>query len=108
MISLDNTTLVFGIIVLLLALITPWINIFVRRPKVEWSGQPDDGEDALADDKAESAVSEQTLPPISIVITPHENAMELEENLPLFLNQDSFLSCEIFPTFEDDITILFR
>lgn len=88
MISLDNTTLVFGIIVLLLALITPWINIFVRRPKVEWSGQPDDGEDAPADDKAESAVSEQTLPPISIVITPHENAMELEENLPLFLNQD--------------------
>ena len=51
MISLDNTTLVFGIIVLLLALITPWINIFVRRPKVEWSGQPDDGEDAPADDK---------------------------------------------------------
>lgn len=88
MISLDNTTLVFGIIVLLLALITPWINIFVRRPKVEWSGQSDDGEDAPADDKAESAVSEQTLPPISIVITPHENAMELEENLPLFLNQD--------------------
>lgn len=88
MISLDNTTLVFGIIVLLLALITPWINIFVRRPKVEWSGQPDDVEDAPADDQAESTVSEQTLPPISIVITPHENAMELEENLPLFLNQD--------------------
>lgn len=33
-------------------------------------------------------VLRETLPPISIIITPHENARELEENLPLFLEQD--------------------
>lgn len=88
MISLDNTTIVFGIIVLLLALITPWINIFVRRPKVECDEWHDNEEEDDGDNNEKETESKENLPPISIVITPHENARELDENLPLFLNQD--------------------
>lgn len=88
MISLDNTTIIFGAIVLLLALITPWINIFVRRPRVEGNELQGDENSEAGDKTEEGNGARETLPPISIIITPHENARELEENLPLFLEQD--------------------
>lgn len=88
MISLDNTTIIFGAIVLLLALITPWINIFVRRPRVEENELQGDENSEVGDETEEGNGAGDTLPPISIIITPHENARELEENLPLFLEQD--------------------
>nr|WP_242403131.1 glycosyltransferase [Prevotella scopos] len=40
---------------------------------------------------AESIVSDEqqpNLPPITIILTPHDNAQELAKNLPLYLNQD--------------------
>lgn len=87
MISLDNTTIIFGAIVLLLALITPWINIFVRRPRVEGNELQGDENSEAGDETEEGNGARETLPPISIIITPHENARELEENLPLLLEQ---------------------
>ena len=47
----------------------------------------EEGKETIAelDDKAEEHPS---LPPISIIFTPHDNAQELAKNLPLYLNQD--------------------
>lgn len=73
MIIIDNLTIILSAIVVILAVVTPWINVLARRPGIRTSGR-DDETDAH--------------PKISIVITPHENARELGENLPLFLSQD--------------------
>lgn len=72
MISIDNITIICGAVVLFLAIVTPWINIFIRKPKMN-------------DDEPEDNF---TFPPISVIITPHDNAAELDKNLSLFLNQD--------------------
>lgn len=76
MIVIDNISIIVGAIVLVIALVTPWISIFVRRP------HPKQYE--IDDSKKEDDTAS---PGITVVLTPHENSQELKENLPLFLNQ---------------------
>lgn len=84
--TIDNITLIFGGIVILLAIITPWINVFVRKPVM--IGSPDETDNNGNDDEGADGKKENSYPDISIVITPHENASELNRNIPAFLNQD--------------------
>lgn len=87
MISLDNTTIIFGAIVLLLALITPWINIFVRRPRVEGNELQGDENSEAGDETEEGNGARETLPPISIIITPHENARNWKRTFRYYSNR---------------------
>ncbi len=66
----DNLSIVVSALLLLLAVVTPWFSSLARRPRRKLV----DGEDGAA-------------PSVSIVIAVHDNACELEEQLPLLLNQ---------------------
>ena len=80
-IIIDNITIILGITILLSAFVTPFINCFFRKP--ETVAEADTVEDAERNDSITPK-----LPKISILLTPHENGRELEQNLPLYLNQD--------------------
>lgn len=67
----DTVMLVICGVTLVLALTTPYLNAFFRRPKT-------DTDDALL----------SSLPPVTIIITSHGNARQLDEHLPLFLTQE--------------------
>lgn len=84
--DLDNITIILGAVVIALAIITPWINIFVRRPHLPIVGDDEDENNEEENDGEDA--SEKALPNISVILTPHDNAAELNRNLPLFLNQD--------------------
>ncbi len=76
MIVIDNISIIVIAVLLVLAVATPWISIFVRRPHPKQ--YETDGEDPEYDTPQ---------PGITVVLTPHENGQELKEDLPLFLNQ---------------------
>jgi glycosyltransferase involved in cell wall biosynthesis len=86
MLTIDTITIVVGAIILVLALTTPFLNGLLRKPK---------GIVVVSDDEAAQEYSKvsHTAPPVSIILTPHENAHELEHYLPLILEQD-------YPDFE--------
>lgn len=119
--TIDNITIVLGAVVLLIALTTPWVNVFFRRPEIKGIGndaeagetadntdETANGADRTGDEaevttgqhlyekekttsvgaQAQTAGQEAALPPVTIILTPHENAPELERNLPLLLQQD--------------------
>lgn len=71
---MDTITITGIAILLVLALATPWLNGWVRKPKALVSPPPSDSQPAR--------------PSVSIVITPHENARELSRYLPLLLQQE--------------------
>ncbi len=84
---IDNFTIIIGAAILLIGIVTPWINVLVRRPKPR--STDDDRQTSNDDESTQDGSSvKDKLPPISVILTPHENAYELEENLPLFLEQD--------------------
>lgn len=82
MIEIDEITIVVGVAVLVVAAVAPFVNIFFRRPVVERTTDDNEGSGCVAD-----AVENDTLPPVSIVLTPYENSEALEKSLPLFLGQ---------------------
>lgn len=73
----NNITIIVSVTVVVLAMVTPFINGFFRKPK-----------SLLASTDYANDQQKATLPPVSIILTPNENAYELEQNLPMFLNQD--------------------
>lgn len=81
---IDTITIVIGAVMLVMALTTPFLNGLRRKPK---------GIVVDADDDASSVT-----PPVSIILTPHENAYELEHYLPALLEQD-------YPDFEVIVVI---
>ncbi|WP_455260198.1 glycosyltransferase [Prevotella jejuni] len=103
MFTFDNTTIIASVVLILVAVLTSLFNPFFRRVGIVAYGLPsstnesddtsteeepeEEGKETIAelDDKAEEHPS---LPPISIIFTPHDNAQELAKNLPLYLNQD--------------------
>lgn len=91
MLMIDTITIGIGAIILLLALTTPFLNGLLRKPKGIVVGSSD-----------ETAEEFQTIsskaPPVSIILTPYENAHELEHYLPLILEQD-------YPDFEVIVVI---
>ena len=73
--SFDNTTLIASLVLILLGILTPMLNPFFRFRKKQ---QHDDA------DLENSTAS----PPISLILTPYDNANRLEKNLPFFLRQN--------------------
>ncbi|MBR1932276.1 MAG: glycosyltransferase [Prevotella sp.] len=66
----DTLTIIIGSTLLLLAIITPLLSAFFRRPRIE------------------SAYDNGERPGFSIVIPVHDNAPELQRNLPALLQQN--------------------
>ena len=66
---ISTTTIIAGAVVVLLAVLGSLINPFLRSLRFQ---------------KTESAENQ---PPVSILITAHDNLAELERNLPMFLRQ---------------------
>ena len=87
MITISLTTIIAGAAVVALAILGSLINPFLRSlrfPKVQ--------EEVSAETSAEGTSSElsaakDSLPPITVLITAHDNLAELERNLPMFLRQ---------------------
>ena len=103
MFTFDNTTIIISVVLLLIALLTSLINPFFRKVRIAEYGVPTsatESEETIDEEEpaeeadveiAESIVSDEqqpNLPPITIILTPHDNAQELAKNLPLYLNQD--------------------
>ena len=77
MILLDTLTLTVCGVLLLLAVATPFCNVLFRRPRL-------DIDHGASDNDAESKANQ---PGFSVIISVHDNAMEIERNLPAFLEQ---------------------
>ena len=103
MFAFDYTTIIISVVLLLIALLTSLINPFFRKVRIAEYGAPTsatESEETIDEEEpaeeeveaiAESIVSDEqqpNLPPITIILTPHDNAQELAKNLPLYLNQD--------------------
>lgn len=96
MTEIDNITLIASSLLVFLAVVTPFVNVFFRR--LDMSGEPVTDVVKAEEDEAGTPGTENTgkskeccagpYPAISIVLTPHENACELEENLPAYLSLD--------------------
>lgn len=71
---IDDFTIIVSVVVLLIAIITPMINKFFRKPVF-------DENNITEQDKA-------NLPKMSTIIIAHGNAKELDDHLSLFLTQD--------------------
>lgn len=78
MIQIDNITIIAASLLVILAVVTPLVNVFFRKPDIAGTAATDVVE-------ADTATS---LPPVSIVMMAHGNPEELERNLPLFLSLD--------------------
>lgn len=70
---ISNTILIICGLLLLLAIVPPFFNPFFRRI-------------TISDDNTNGSET-QDLPPVSIIITAHDNAAEIRRNLPLILSQ---------------------
>ena len=66
---ISTTTIIAGAVVVLLAVLGSLINPFLRSLRFQ------------------KTVSAENQPPVSILITAHDNLAELERNLPMFLRQ---------------------
>ncbi len=93
---INQTILILCAILLLMAIILPLFNPFLKKPKLSDSVEKQEDDASLVDgDKEDTQEEVQTervksdnLPPISIIIAPHNNAYELEQNLKSYLHQD--------------------
>ncbi len=72
--TFDSTTLAISVALVVLAILTTLINPFLRfrLKKAE---------------KERNQEDEQSLPPLSLILTPHDEADKLERHLPSFLRQ---------------------
>ena len=66
---ISTTTIIAGAVVVLLAVLGSLINPFLRSLRFQKTG------------------TAENQPPVSILITAHDNLAELERNLPMFLRQ---------------------
>lgn len=69
---IDTTLIIFCGILLTASIISPFLSPFLRLKKEEDETKDDD----------------TVFPPLSILITPHKQGLELEKNVPLILAQD--------------------
>lgn len=97
---INQTILILCVVLLLIALIFPLFNPFLKKPRlidpIEKQGDDVSSEDAdtltsednTQEEKPMDDVEPESFPPVSIIIAPHNNAEELEQDLKLFLHQD--------------------
>ena len=73
--------IIVSAVILALSLLSPLVNIFFRSRKLNLTEE---------EEETETVTGEQATapPPLSVIITPHDNARDLEQNLPLILEQD--------------------
>lgn len=81
----NTTSLIICGILLLLAIIAPFVNPLFR--KIILSEEADLSSTEDADNSSANDAYGQQMPSVSIVITAHDNAAELRRNLPLVLAQ---------------------
>lgn len=78
--KIDDITLIISIVVLVVAIVSPFINVMVRRLR------------ALGRDEDSAGISDneghRQAAGISIVLTVNDEGEDLKENLPLILDQD--------------------
>lgn len=74
-ITISETIIVVCALLMISAVVTPFLNGFFRKPK-------------CLGEELESSESIEEFPKVSILLTPHENGRELIQNLPLYLEQD--------------------
>ena len=82
MLNVDILTIIVSVVVLFLALLTPFINPFFRKVSNKRLSKDENKAKGLA------LEAKELLPPISVLLTPTDNAEVLLRNLPLYLNQD--------------------
>lgn len=82
MLNVDILTIIVSVVVLFLALLTPFINPFFRKVSNKRLSKDENKAKGLA------LEAQELLPPISVLLTPTDNAEVLLRNLPLYLNQD--------------------
>ena len=80
MMIISLTTIIAGAAVVLLAILGSLINPFLRSLRLN-------KEEQSAEGTTEDAAASQSLPPVTILITAHDNLPELERNLHTFLEQ---------------------
>lgn len=81
MMIISLTTIIAGAAVVLLAVLGSLINPFLRSLRLNKE------EEQSAEGTTEDAAATQPLPPVTILITAHDNLPELERNLHTFLEQ---------------------
>lgn len=77
MLIFDTLTITVCGVLLLIAVATPFCNVLFRRPEL----------DSESSSYNEKSAEDNHLPGFSIIIPVHDNAMEIERNLPAFLEQ---------------------
>ena len=77
MLIFDTLTITVCGVLLLIAVATPFCNVLFRRPEL----------DSESSSYNEKSAEDNHLPGFSIIIPVHDNAMEIECNLPAFLEQ---------------------
>lgn len=93
---IETASLIGGGILLLLVLAATLTDVFLRKsrrtenPLVvhDMEEVQTTNEDHEADEVKEMAEASYDYPPVSIIVTPHDKAYELDQHLPLLLEQD--------------------
>lgn len=71
--NIDNFTIISGAILLLVAIVSSFICPYIRFRKGKWERQGKESNDSL--------------PPLSVILTPHDQPEALERNLPSLIAQ---------------------
>lgn len=77
------TTIIIGAVVVVLAILGSLINPFLRSLRFPKEEEIDDA----SENESSSDADKEKRPPITVLITAHDNQAELERNLPMFLRQ---------------------
>ena len=78
--NIDDITLIISIVVMVVAIVSPFINVMVRRLRA--LGRDEDSVGISDNEDHRQAAG------ISIVLTVNDEGEDLKENLPLILDQD--------------------
>ena len=82
---IDNTTIIWASILIGVAIISSLMSPFFRFKKpIDHSSSNDTSEDNNSNDQT---VEAKALPQVSVILTPHDEAVQLERNLPTILYQ---------------------
>ena len=93
MFIIDTYTIIVLAMLLSVALLTSFINPFFRRPKLSEPYCKEVAEEALTEEtetieQREVVEEEKQYPPVSIILTPNDDALALSKNLNKYLNQE--------------------
>lgn len=82
MMIISLTTIIAGVAMVLLAILGSLINPFLRSLRLNKKE-----DQATEEEDTEDTTASQSLPPVTVLITAHDNLPELERNLHTFLEQ---------------------